>query len=214
MQEGMLVTTLNDPAAPAEGSVTLLPGPDLVGTTSTWSLPGSDGVLLVVRADFIGWASSRTASHWDHRPGTFASVSTRCRACRWFEPRIFREVRDPDDPDPERYLVHSAGMTAVPGEHILTKHAWALSADEVLDLLSTSRDKPQTPSKCPICGGSGAEQNSTKDQPRIPCHSCGGRGIVFGPSKEIHFSVPARRVIAQAAGLDEELSEAKTRRGM
>jgi hypothetical protein len=192
----------------------------MVNTTTTWELPNGNGEVVRVHADFIGFASSQGQEHWGHVPGHFASVQARCRACRWFETRIFREV-----PEPERYLVHFAGVTTVPGEVQLTRVHWAFSADEVVDALQLQRSVNKEPKRCPVCNGTkvvsrppgvASDQSSwvSSGVGPYPCVACDGKGIILAPGTETFFSIPARRVISQAASFDEEINEAKMRRGL
>jgi hypothetical protein len=55
-------------------------------------------------------------------------------ACRWFEPRIFREVDGA-----RRYLVHRIGMSIVPTEVPYASHEWVNGAFEVVEVLTTRR---------------------------------------------------------------------------
>jgi hypothetical protein len=168
-----------------------LPAAEQVGESALWHLPvGNDTVHI--DADFIGHASSRRDHHEGHTDGSYGSTRSRCRACRWFEPRIFRE-----NPDPERYLILFTGETSVPGEHTHTRIEWAHSGDEVVAALATPNEV--TPHKCPVCDGNGGTE-------RKKCHACGGTGIVQVGG--VRFTLPASRVLSQAASFDEEIREA------
>jgi hypothetical protein len=111
-----------------------LPVGSQVGQHAVWRLPSGPSAhqIVDIDADFIGWASSELPKHVGHTAGRFAGVHDHCRACRWFEPRIFRER-----PDPERYLIHYAGVSAVPGEITRCKIEWAYSGEEVVHALAT-----------------------------------------------------------------------------
>jgi hypothetical protein len=122
----------------------ILPTEDDVGRVDDWELPSGDE-LIRVRAQFIGLSSSFRPQHYDHNDDVFARPLMRCRACRWFEPRIFREVDGR-----RRYLVHRTGRTIVPGETILTSHEWVRSAYEVIEVLTTRRQDHRTGNRAPF----------------------------------------------------------------
>lgn len=140
-----------------------LPTPDQVGDEADWSLY-SDGEIINIYAKLLGIGPSPSPhQHRNSHPGReFAAPKEWCIACRWFEPRIFREIEGD-----RRYLLHRAQMTIVPGEKILTRHEWALTGHELIELLTIRRD----------------------DRPPF-------------------LTMPAGRVLAQAAGQDEELDNA------
>jgi hypothetical protein len=114
----------------------ILPGEDDVGTVRTWSLPpGTGQPLMDVKARFLGVGTSYTPQHrHDVVEREFARRDERCRACRWFEPRIFREVDGA-----RRYLVHRIGMSIVPTEVPYASHEWVNGAFEVVEVLTTRR---------------------------------------------------------------------------
>lgn len=143
-----------------------LPTSGSVGYVGEWTLPlddWEDGEELHFRAKFLGFATSYQPKHRDH-PGQYAEQGDRCGACRWFEPRIFREVDGA-----RRYLLYNIGDTVVPGEETRYRYQWMLSADDILNAL-----------------------------------------VVDGNQ----LSLPARRVIAEAVGHDQELLEAYRQRGL
>jgi hypothetical protein len=119
-----------------------LPTDDDVGNIDTWTLPSGDTVLEVY-ARFLGFSSSYQPQHYDH-VDAFAQFDERCRACRWFEPRIFREVNDQ-----RRYLIHRTGCSSVPGEVMLTAHEWVRSPHEVIEALTTRRRNRRTGDRTP-----------------------------------------------------------------
>src|SRR5206468_5631751 len=86
-----------------------LPTDTHVGRVARWTLPSGNDVVEIV-GEFLGISTSYQPQHHYHR-GTFADAGDRCRACRWFEPRIFRESGGA-----RRYLIHRTGRSAVPGE--------------------------------------------------------------------------------------------------
>lgn len=119
-----------------------LPMADEVGRVDRWVLPtGNDVVELTGR--FIGISTTRQPIH-HHPDGRAADVNEKCRACRWFEPRIFRESSDR-----RRYLVHRTGQSAIPGEVTLTSHEWVLSPFEVIEALTTRKRDPRTGDRTP-----------------------------------------------------------------
>jgi hypothetical protein len=112
-----------------------LPGSRDAGVMSEWPLPVSDsGEILNVTGKFLGVGSSWRRSHSNHR-GDFATSVERCRACRWFEARIFRFGEDADGD----YLVYNVGQSVVPGETPRYTVKRVSTADEVLEQL-TRRD--------------------------------------------------------------------------
>jgi hypothetical protein len=196
-----------------------LPGADLVGQEATWVLPTRNDVVTV-RARYLGQASSQRAVHSpQHRGRSYALGGTRCGACRWFEPRIFREVDGQ-----RRYLIHYAGLSSVPGEGARLRHEFARTGYEVVEALTTRRRDPdRDPSRCPVCDGTGlvsrppgvaGDQESWSSNAVGPyqCQSCGGAGVLH--SEQAFLTLPAARVLAQAAGFDDELNDAYVNRAV
>jgi hypothetical protein len=120
----------------------VLPADDQVGSIADWTLPSGDGVVRTY-ARFIGVSSSSQTQHYAHA-GKYAGLDERCRACRWFEPRIFREVDGQ-----RRYLVHRTGRSIVPGEISLTGHEWLRGPFEVLEALTTRKRDQRTGDRTP-----------------------------------------------------------------
>jgi len=120
-----------------------LPSADDVGRVDEWVLPTDDTVIRVY-AQFIGFSSSQYTRHSGHSIAKRADVDVRCRACRCFEPRIFREVGGD-----RRYLIHRAGCSKVPGEITLSGHEWARSPHEVIEALTTRKRDPITGDRTP-----------------------------------------------------------------
>jgi hypothetical protein len=119
-----------------------LPTEQHVGRVGVWLLPSGDDVLRV-HAEFLGVSTSHSPQH--HHPlDRAAAEDERCRACRWFEPRIFREVDGK-----RRYLVHRTGRSTVPGEVTFTSHEWVLGAHEVVEALTTRRRDTRTGDRTP-----------------------------------------------------------------
>lgn len=145
---------------------TELPNEEDVGSHAVWELPSGDEVLRV-HGRFLGVSTSFTPHHHHHEGREFARQDEKCRACRWFEPRIFRE-----SDGRRRYLIHRTGRSTVPGEVTFTSHEWALTGHEVIEALTTRRRS--------------------------------GRG----DTDAAYLTYPAARVLAQAAGQDEDLDQA------
>jgi hypothetical protein len=118
-----------------------LPAETDVGRIADWYLPSGDEVLRT-RARFLGVGASYSDQHRHH--GEYASASEKCRACRWFEPRIFRECAGQ-----RRFLVHRTGRSIVPGEVSFTSHEWIHGAHEVVEALTTRRRDARTGSRTP-----------------------------------------------------------------
>lgn len=151
-----------------------LPTLDRVGLIETWTLPAAQNTQVTFDGKLLGAVSSRRPFHdKSHEGRAYAGRGEQCGACRWFEPRIFREVIpdkkygfSPAKTTPGRYLVHFAGMSIVPGETNRLRHEWAVSPHEVVELLTTRHDR------------------------------------------DVFLTIPAARVLSQAANFDDELKEA------
>jgi hypothetical protein len=109
-----------------------------VGLIEDWVLPlddFEDGEVLRFRAKFLGLSTSEQLQHRNHEPGAaYARPGIRCGACRWFEPRLFREDRGA-----RRYLLYLTGQTIVPREDIRYRYEWLTSATDVIGQLLTHR---------------------------------------------------------------------------
>lgn len=115
-----------------------------VGRVALWVLPTSDGADEVrIDGQFLG-VSSSCANYHQHPGGEYATLGKKCRACRWFEPRIFRERAGE-----RRYLVHRTGRSIVPDELTLTSHEWVRGPYGVIESLTTRRRDPSTGSRDP-----------------------------------------------------------------
>jgi hypothetical protein len=113
------------------------PGADAVGTEGSWELPGAEpGETVQIYGAFIGLSSSHRPVHLKH-PGEFATRTERCSACRWFEPRIFRETLGR-----ERFLIHHTGVSRVPGESDRIRVEYALTGTEVIEVMATRKTLP------------------------------------------------------------------------
>lgn len=109
-----------------------LPSASDVGKIGTWTLSSKDSIIEL-HARFLGVSTSFMPRH-NHPKSRPAHRNEKCRACRWFEPRIFREVGGQ-----QRYLVHRTGRSVVPGEETYTSHQWVYGAHEVIEVLTTRR---------------------------------------------------------------------------
>lgn len=114
-----------------------LPGPDEVGTDGTWALPSPDAGPedSVVTGKFLGMSSSHRQIHnrnTVHVDGC-AGKGDRCSACRWSVFRVFL--------DGQSYVIHHTGMSAVPGETMRFRRERVRTAYEVVELMTTRRDK-------------------------------------------------------------------------
>lgn len=160
-----------------EVSIPALPEADRVGDYGHWVVSSREQILEF-DGRFLGMSSSRREVH-EHSGVAAAGWGGRCGACRWFEPRIFRETyspRGPTDDEPEwgRYLILFSGRTVVPGETTRTRHEWVRVPHEVVEVLTTRRVATRT----------------------------------------AYLTGPAARVLAQAAGLDDELNDAYVNRAV
>jgi hypothetical protein len=151
-----------------------LPTVESVGLIDTWRFPVGADVGMSLYGKLLGVVSSRRPIHdKSHEGRAYARRGDQCGACRWFEPRIFREIYDECEPvsNPSqshlgRYLIHFAGMSIVPGETNRLRFEWAVSPHEVIELLTTRHDR------------------------------------------SVFLTIPAARVLAQAANFDADLKEA------
>lgn len=202
-----------------ETTADTLPTADLVGHEATWVLP-SGTTTITTHARLLGYASSQREHHsQQHRGRSHAPSGVRCGACRWFEPRIFRELSGSG-----RYLIHYAGLTCVPGETARLRHEWVRSGYEVVEALTTRRRDPErAPAKCPVCDGTGlvsrppgvaGDQSTWVSSTLGPyqCQGCGGAGLLH--AEQAFLTMPAGRVLAQAAGFDDELNDAYVNRAV
>lgn len=149
-----------------------LPGADDAGITRRWYLPtnNDDGgrnaetKYDIVYARFLGVGSSRTDRHINHATNgrgvvteRFVKKGVRCNACRWFEARIFRELRlpegveevaqltDPAQATPGDYVIHYAGMSIVDGEVPFCRSETTPSAYAVIESMTTRRTTENGP---------------------------------------------------------------------
>lgn len=115
-----------------------LPDASLVNSAETWSLPTEDGLASITfYGRLLGLTTTQRPRHT--HVGDHAEPKVKCGACRWFAPRIFREIlTDRDTKDrPGRFLIHYAGMTTVPGESDRSRYVWVEGAHAVIEQLTT-----------------------------------------------------------------------------
>lgn len=125
------------------------PDEELIGKTGNWILPVSTGTPdsddyedeILVTGRFLGVGSTRTQSHVVRTPegtylphqGAHVPIGTRCRACRWFEVRLFHDSTD------DVFVIHYAGRSAVPGEHQRCRFVEVKTHYEVFTVLSVAQ---------------------------------------------------------------------------
>lgn len=110
----------------------LYPQPDEVGEDLVWELPLSYG-KLTVEGVFLGMASARQDKH--NHAGQYPPQGRRCPACRWYEPRLFRE-----GDGERRYVLYSLGCSDLPHETDRPRYRYAADADEAIFSMSTPKD--------------------------------------------------------------------------
>jgi hypothetical protein len=110
----------------------LYPQPDEVGEEDTWLLPLDHGGELEVFGVFLGVASARQDKH--NHGGRFTPQDRRCPACRWYEPRIFRETDGA-----RRYVLYTLGCSDMPGETDRPRYRYASDAHEAIFTMSTPK---------------------------------------------------------------------------
>lgn len=79
----------------------------------------------------LGAASSESKLHRGHDPRTYAPRGVKCSACRWLEVTVFATRTG--------YVVHTVGVSEVPGEDDYDKVTATDSAFEVVELLTVRR---------------------------------------------------------------------------
>lgn len=113
----------------------LYPQPDEAGEHDTWVLPLLDGELEIT-GTFIGVASARQDKH--SHSGPAAPPETRCPACRWYEPRVFRID------ETGKYLLYTLGCSDIPGETDIPRYRYAANAHEVIFNMATQHEESGT----------------------------------------------------------------------
>jgi hypothetical protein len=101
-------------------------------------LLGRDGEPFSFTGAKLGHGSS-ARNHHNHNTSIdeFAPQRYRCSGCRWFEVDIYLTAED-------RYVVHTTGVSVVPGESRLSRISVTESPFEVIELL-TVRKKNEEP---------------------------------------------------------------------
>lgn len=107
----------------------LYPQLDEVGEEFDIDLPLSHGVLPF-QGVFLGVASARQDKH--NHGGPHPPYGRRCPACRWYEPRIFRETGGT-----RRYVLYTLGCSDLPGETDQPRYRYADDAYEAIFIMST-----------------------------------------------------------------------------
>lgn len=79
----------------------------------------------------LGAASSESKLHRGHDPRTHAPRGVKCSACRWLEVTVFATSHG--------YVVHTVGVSEVPGESDYDRVTATESAFEVVELLTVRR---------------------------------------------------------------------------
>jgi len=113
-----------------------LPDSDDAGREGIWAIYFADNTApREVSAKFLGLGSSHRVAHTEHVDfgEPFARAGERCRACRWFETRIYWL------PEMRRYLIYNVGQTVVPNESLRYKAELVVSPFEVVEVLTTRR---------------------------------------------------------------------------
>lgn len=120
----------------------LYPQDDEVGEEAVWELPlgmidttnwDEPANHLTVDGVFLGVATARQDKH--NHPGPTAPPGRRCPACRWFEPRVFRELSGA-----KRYVMYTLGCSNMPGESDRPRYRYANDAHEAIFVMSTVND--------------------------------------------------------------------------
>jgi hypothetical protein len=87
------------------------------------------------KGQFIGYGTSRSERHRNHVDGgrAFAQKHERCSACRWNEVRIFKFSYGNDQ---NQFLIHTLGVSIVPGEFIKCRTVWTNGGYELVEMLT------------------------------------------------------------------------------
>lgn len=92
----------------------------------------------------LGDATSEQTTHRGHDGRDYAPKNVKCSACRWLEVTIWsRRNGDPnvDDQFTYDYVVHTLGVSEVPGEVDYVRLWQTASAFEVVELLTVRRQR-------------------------------------------------------------------------
>lgn len=85
----------------------------------------------------LGYSSSNRERHI--HDGAYAPRGTKCSACRWFEVKIFAIDAGDALSFGGRYLVHTAGVSIVPGEVTFSRSYYTNSAYEIVETLTVRK---------------------------------------------------------------------------
>jgi hypothetical protein len=112
-----------------------------VGTSGNWNLLVSEKESITVSGMFLGMTSSQARRHavGAHSDGLLGVPERRCSACRWSEFRIFREETGGLPVDDAPYIIHFTGRSSVVGETTRYRIEDVLTAQEVIEVLTTRR---------------------------------------------------------------------------
>ena len=103
-----------------------------------WTVRTTTGDATTFTGQLLGLGTS--AQDYHQHPEDFAPRGTRCSACRWFEVTIYRTDGDAD----ARYVVHTIGRSAIPGEEDRHNVTWTDAPDEIIEVL-TQRTRGAAP---------------------------------------------------------------------
>lgn len=115
-----------------EARACLYPQADEVGDDLEWNLPLEHGSTLLVSGIFLAVASARQDKH--NHGGAFTPPGRRCPACRWYEPRLFRETTGA-----RRYVLYTLGCSEMPGESDRPRYRYGADAYEAIFTMSTPK---------------------------------------------------------------------------
>jgi hypothetical protein len=125
------------------------PGEELIGKVGDWILPISGGIAdsdefddeILVSGRFLGIGSTRTQQHvvrtddgkYAQHDGEIVQPGVRCRACRWFEVRLFHDTSD------DVFVIYYAGRSSIPGERQRCRFVEVRTHYEIFAVLSVAR---------------------------------------------------------------------------
>jgi len=110
-----------------------LPAVDMPNSPNIVPTPDSTA-FVTFEGTFLGFGTTRKPTHLRHH-GAFAdpALGEKCNACRWSEIRIFYSKED------DIYLIHLSGISVASGESNRYRIERAVSALEVIEILTTNR---------------------------------------------------------------------------
>lgn len=104
-----------------------------------FTVTGRNNEMHTFTGHKLASATSHAPDHYQHE-SEFAPKRWRCSACRWFEVTVYRVTDRPNS----QFVVHTRGVTIVPGEMTYSRVLYAKSAFHVMDALTpydSRRDK-------------------------------------------------------------------------